>query len=266
MKQRNKHLLRQASICIPIALAAGWSIPSVIMPLMEDHFWTAALYVMLTATCFDMTAGMIYPKFAWTRNYEPPTFDFNDPKRCNFGGIQHISRAHRMGASSEHLFPTIVVGYEEVINQSSPIPRLWPSEEELMKFCGDDPDLRDKYYKAWREANLKSWNLHNDRDWMVRHLDYATNYEEQERMRKLFLGVWEPKHPLYRYASTEYLERVFEQIEQIGYADVVFKELEQQSVPIDPDLLYDILREFILMVKVNPNEKAIFKPFPETHA
>ena len=194
------------------------------------------MYVMLTAICFDIFLKMVYPKFAWTRDYEPPASDPNDPKRINFINVD-------------------------------PKPRTtYPSEQELMKFCGNDGELRAKYLKAWREANLKSWNLHHDRDWMVRHLDYAANYEEQERMRRLFLGVWEPKHPLYRYSSDEYLDRVFEQIEQIGYADIVFKELEQQPVPIDPDLLYDILRNFIIMVRVNPNEKAIFKPFPETHA
>jgi len=236
MKPRTKHVLRQAAICLPIALAAGWGIAFTIIPLMGEHFWTGAMYVMITAICFDILLKMIYPKFAWTRPYEPPASDPNDPKRINF----------------------INVG---------PKPRTtYPSEQELMKFCGNDGELRAKYLKAWREANLKSWNLHHDRDWMVRHLDYAANYEEQERMRRLFLGVWEPKHPLYRYSSDEYLDRVFEQIEQIGYADIVFKELEQQPVPIDPDLLYDILRNFIIMVRVNPNEKAIFKPFPETHA
>lgn len=253
MTPRTKHALRQAAICLPIALAAGWGIAGTIIPLMGDHFWTGAMYVMITAICFDIFLKMVYPKFAWTRDYEPPTFDFDDPKRINFINVKQDQHA-------EMLFPTICVTPAETS------PRLWPSEEELMKFCGKDEGLRAKYYKAWREANRMSWHLHHDRDWMVRHLDYAANYEEQERLRKLYLGVWEPKHPLYRYAREEYLERVFEQIEQIGYADEVFKELEQQPVPIDPDLLYDILRNFIIMVRVNPNEKAIFKPFPETHA
>lgn len=253
MKPRTKHVLRQAAICLPVALAAGWGIALTIIPLMGEHFWTGAMYVMITAICFDIFLKMVYPKFAWTRPYEPPAFDFDDPKRINFINVGQ-------GASAEMLFPTICVAPE------TPLPKNWPTEEELMKFCGDDEELRGLYYAAWRKANLKSWNLHHDKDWMVRHLDYAANYEEQERMRKLFLGVWEPKHPLYRYSSDEYLERTFEQIEQLGYADVVFRELEQQPVPIDPDLLYDILRDFIIMVRVNPNEKAIFKPFPETHA
>lgn len=275
MRPRTKHNLRQAAICIPIALAAGWGIAGTIIPRMMDHFWTGAMYVMITAICFDILLKRIYPKFAWTRPYEPPTFDFDDPKRINFTGMQTVSRAWRPGDPSEQLFKTVVIGFDEVVEmqrksntepEDQLIPKLWPSEEELMKFCGKDEGLRAKYYKAWREANRMSWHLHHDKDWMVRHLDYAANYEEQERMRKLLLGVWEPKHQIFRYASVPYIEKLCKELVDLGYADEIVKELETQPSPISPDLLEDIFLDFIYMVRANPNEKAIFKPFPETHA
>lgn len=234
MTPRTKHNLRQGAICIPVALAVGWGIAGTIIPLMGVHFWTGAMYVMITAICFDIFLKMIYPKFAWTRPYEPPTFDFDDPKRINFTNIK---------------------------------PRtLLPTEQELMKFCGPDEKLRAMYIEEWRKANIKSWNLHQDKDWMVRHLDYAANYEEQERMRKLLLGVWEPKHQIFRYASVPYIEKLCKEIVDLGYADEVVKELETQPSPIREDLLIDIFRDLIYMIRANPNEKAIFKPFPETHA
>jgi hypothetical protein len=211
------------------------------------------MYVMLTAICFDTFFKMVYPKFAWTRPYEPPTFDFNDPKRCNFINVQ---------------------------------PRtLFPTEAELLKFCGKDMELRGKYIEAWRKANLKSWDSGLDAEWLKQKL--AEGPERHELFRKMYEGDWtvlrgyqdtksgripfELVTPavlakLLRYATTPDLSHLFDKIFELGYGEAVLAELEQQPVPIDPDLLYDILREFIIMVKVNPNEKAIFKPFPETHA
>lgn len=211
MTPRTKHNLRQGAICIPIALAAGWSIAGTIIPRMGDHFFTAVLYVMLTAICFDMFLKMVYPKFAWTRPYEPPTFDFDDPKRVNFTSVQTVSRAHRPGRSSEHIFPTVVVDY----------------------------------------------------DWFAMQQERR---EEQERLQKELFGGWPDRHPIHSYATIPYTAALCQQIEELGYADEVVKELESQPRRIHEDLLIDIFRDLIFQLRTRPHEKVIFKSLPETHA
>ncbi|MNQ21292.1 hypothetical protein D3C85_344040 [compost metagenome] len=233
MKPRTKHVLRQAAICLPIALAAGWTIAGTIIPLMGEHFWTGAMYVMITAICFDIVLKMIYPKFAWTRPYEPPASDPNDPKRINF-----IDVGPKPGTT-------------------------YPSEQELMKFCGPDENLRKMYLAEWRKINVRPWVDGIDDTWLTKTL--AERQADNEEFRKLFFGDWVPKHPIHRYASSPRLEDLLVEIDKLGYGDEVFNELQNQP-HLDPYLLTNILINFITMVKVNPNEKAIFKPFPETHA
>lgn len=206
------HNVRLGLIILVSTLAIG-KVGSSIMHSLWPHAATAMFYALIVGYCSGELFSMLADKYSWLRMYVPqkPVNDPNDPKRINFTSIQTVSRAHRPGRSSEHIFPTVVVDY----------------------------------------------------DWFAMQQERR---EEQERLQKELFGGWPDRHPIHSYATIPYTAALCQQIEELGYADEVVKELETQPCRIHEDLLIDIFRDLIFQLRTRPREKVIFKPLSETHS